>query len=61
MPIIPDNYKDLNELLIKGTIQDLLAFNNEVRLSQYALNNLIKIKMALSLEEIAKKGVIIIK
>ena len=59
--IIPDVYKDLNELLIKGTIQELLSWNSEVRLSQYALNNLIKIKIALSLEEIARKGVLIIR
>ena len=59
--IIPDNYKTMNDLLIKGTMQELLTYNNDVKLSQYTLNTLLKIKIALSLEEIAKKGVIIVK
>ena len=58
--IIPEIYPNLNDLLIKGTVQELLIWNSQVQLSQYALNNLIKIKIALSLEEISKKGVIIV-
>ncbi len=60
--IFPDNYKNLADLLTKGTMQDLLIFiDNNKEFSGYVINNWVNIKIAFYLEEIAKKGVIIIK
>lgn len=58
--IIPDIYPELKDLLIKGSMQELLEWNNEIRVSGYQLNNLVNIKIALYLEEIAKRGVIVV-
>ena len=58
----PNNYNNLAELLIKGTMQEFLLFcENNGDYSAYQVNNWVNIKIAIYLEELIKKGVIIVK
>ena len=60
--IFPEEYPTLQLLLIKGTMEDLLRFIEENKpVSMYLQAHWIRIKNTLILEEIARRGLIIVK